>query len=245
MASTPKRPLRVGIEGNIASGKSTLLDLLRKNFRITTVPEPVGKWQKVPSEGGDETGHNMLELFYQDPHRWAYTFQSYAFLSRLQAQIAPQPIFAGEEPPDMVVYERSVFSDKHIFGLNCRDMGLFNQVEWGIYNDWHAWLVSSFDVHLDAVIYLQTSPETCMDRVKKRKRSEETTVSLDYLRALHGRHESWLCPVEGDADWCGAEPPRLLVVDGDAEFENDPARRAQVMVEIQSFLSFPMLPDKV
>jgi deoxyadenosine/deoxycytidine kinase len=28
-----------------------------------------------------------LELFYKDANRWAYTFQMYAFLSRLKAQM--------------------------------------------------------------------------------------------------------------------------------------------------------------
>lgn len=47
--------------------------------------------------------------------------------SRLQAQIAPVEQMEGDS--NLVVYERSVYSDKHIFGTNCREMGLFNDVE--------------------------------------------------------------------------------------------------------------------
>ena len=42
------------------------------------VPEPVDKWQNV----GDGKV-NLLMEFYQDPQRFAYTFQNYVFLTRM------------------------------------------------------------------------------------------------------------------------------------------------------------------
>jgi hypothetical protein len=42
-------------------------------------PEPVEKWQSVGS-----AQHNILDSFYRDPHRFAYTFQSYVFITRMQ-----------------------------------------------------------------------------------------------------------------------------------------------------------------
>lgn len=41
-------------------------------------PEPVEKWQSV----GDDR-HNILESFYKDPQRYAYTFQNYVFFTRM------------------------------------------------------------------------------------------------------------------------------------------------------------------
>lgn len=35
-------------------------------------------------------------------------------------------------------------------------------------------------------------PTTCHQRLKRRARSEEATVGLDYLEALHSNHEDWL-----------------------------------------------------
>ena len=58
------------LQGNIAAGKSTLLDIL-DDLRFDVVPEPITKWQQTTSAGG-----NLLELFYNDTERWAYTFQS-------------------------------------------------------------------------------------------------------------------------------------------------------------------------
>ena len=43
------------------------------------VPEPVTKWQNVDGAGK----FNMLDAFYKDPQRYAYTFQNYVFLTRM------------------------------------------------------------------------------------------------------------------------------------------------------------------
>lgn len=41
-------------------------------------------------------------------------------------------------------------------------------------------------------VYLKTTPEVVYERMKVRGRSEETSVSLDYLKQLHNLHEDWL-----------------------------------------------------
>lgn len=65
----------VSIEGNIGSGKSTLLRFLKKRIsNIEVVPEPVAEWQST----------KLLHLYYQQPERWAFTFQTYALFSRLK-----------------------------------------------------------------------------------------------------------------------------------------------------------------
>jgi deoxyadenosine/deoxycytidine kinase len=65
------------IEGNIGSGKTTLLHLLRAHIpNIILSPEPIGEWQRIGS-------HNILEAYYRDPSRWAYSFQTYALLTRV------------------------------------------------------------------------------------------------------------------------------------------------------------------
>ena len=37
-----------------------------------------------------------------------------------------------------------------------------------------------------------TGPEISLERIKKRSRDGESNIPLDYLKALHERHESWL-----------------------------------------------------
>ena len=46
------------------------------------VPEPVDKWQNIQDTSGGEPC-NLLEAFYKNPERYAYTFQNYVFVTRL------------------------------------------------------------------------------------------------------------------------------------------------------------------
>lgn len=48
---------------------------------LKVVHEPVEEWQRVPSVGGNTL--NLLDKFYSDPEKYAYTFQNYVFMSRV------------------------------------------------------------------------------------------------------------------------------------------------------------------
>ncbi|GJW03516.1 deoxynucleoside kinase [Tanacetum coccineum] len=72
-----------------------------------------------------------------------------------------------------------------------------NEMEFSIYDSWFDPVVSSLPGLIpDAFIYLRASPDTCHKRMMLRKRAEEGGVSLEYLRDLHEKHESWLIPFE-------------------------------------------------
>ncbi len=66
----------ISIEGNIASGKSTVVTKLSQLKFATTILEPLPFWQAV---GSDKV--NLLQLFYQDTTRWLAAFQSYVTLT--------------------------------------------------------------------------------------------------------------------------------------------------------------------
>ncbi len=101
------------IEGNIGAGKSTFVSLIKKELDVHVVYEPHDQWQMV---GGTE---NLLEKFYTDTARWAYTFQTYAFVSRVRAQEQHRK----EYPHMPQVLERSVYSDRYCFAKNCFELG--------------------------------------------------------------------------------------------------------------------------
>lgn len=78
--NTSPRPHFISIEGNIGSGKSTILKIIRQHFpELTILDEPLVEWQNV----GEKGDVNLLGLYYQNPQRWGFTFQIYAFMSRL------------------------------------------------------------------------------------------------------------------------------------------------------------------
>jgi deoxyadenosine/deoxycytidine kinase len=176
VASAPSRVRKIAVEGNIATGKSTFLRILEKSTpSYHVVSEPLTRWQNVDSDQvscSQQCGGNLLDMFYKDPKRWAYTFQAYACLSRLRAQLRPIPSELSQQPNPVVFFERSVYSDKYVFAENCHDSGLLSDLEWSVYSDWHGFLLEALPLNFDAFIYLQTTPQISWERMKKRNRPE-------------------------------------------------------------------------
>ena len=170
------------IEGNIGSGKTTLINKLKQNPKFEVFEEPVNIWLDIK---GDDN-KNLLGLFYEDPHRYAYLFQTMVFKTRLQSTDKPQI-------KDVRFSERSVWTDKYVFGKSCIESGKMNTLETNCYNSWFDWLEEKFNPVPDGIIYVKTSAEKCLERIKIRSRSEEDTIPLDYLKELDNRHNEWLC----------------------------------------------------
>ena len=170
------------VEGNIGCGKSTLIQQLKMQPEwCEVIDEPVDVWKSIT----DEHGENILGLFYNDPHRYAYLFQNIVFKTRLMS-------LEKEQVKPVRVSERSIRTDKHIFSASCFELGYMNVIEKNIYDKWFHWLEQKIPRRPDGIIYLKVAPEICLQRIKTRDRNEESTVSLDYLTHLHQKHETWL-----------------------------------------------------
>ncbi|CAN7054108.1 hypothetical protein IGI04_028697 [Brassica rapa subsp. trilocularis] len=187
-----KKRLTFCVEGNISVGKSTFLqriatETIELRDLVEIVPEPVDKWQDV---GPDH--FNILDAFYSEPQRYAYTFQNYVFVTRLMQE---KESASGIKP--LRLMERSVFSDRMVFVRAVHEAKWMNEMEISIYDSWFDPVVSALPGLVpDGFIYLRASPDTCHKRMMLRKRAEEGGVSLKYLQDLHEKHESWLLPFE-------------------------------------------------
>ncbi|KAM7018140.1 deoxyguanosine kinase, mitochondrial [Tautogolabrus adspersus] len=243
------RVKRVSIEGNIAVGKSTFARLLQSACPDWEVmAEPVSKWQNIESgtsKGRDgaspqTTVSNLLQMMYQDPQRWSYTFQTYSCMSRLRTQLQPPParLLSSEGTP-VQVYERSVYSDRYIFALNMFELGCINSTEWAVYQDWHSLLVEQFghQVELEGIIYLRAPPKKCMERLERRGRAEEEGVKLDYLDKLHVQHERWLVEKSTEIHFEKLKRIPVLQLDASVEFQRDPEVREQFITKVKNFFN--------
>ncbi|KAF7487271.1 Hypothetical predicted protein [Marmota monax] len=160
-------PRRLSIEGNIAVGKSTFVKLLTKTYPEWHVAtEPVATWQDIQAAGTQKDGTtqslgNLLDMMYQEPARWSYTFQTFSFLSRLKVQLEPFPEKHVQAKKPMQIFERSVYSDRYIFAKNLFENGSLSDIEWHIYQDWHTFLLQEFAsrLSLHGFIYLQATPQ--------------------------------------------------------------------------------------
>lgn len=183
--------VKLAVEGNIGAGKSTFLDILTDGSLelqdiLEVIPEPVDEWRSVPSGGKDPI--NLLDRFYKDPQRYAYTFQHYVLLTRMEKDRA-----ARSSSKPLRVLERSIFSDRMVFVRAMYEAGYMGDLEMSVYDSWFSMEIAQ-DKQLtpDGFIYLKARPETCIKRLRGRNRSEEAGVSEAYLASLHDKHEAWL-----------------------------------------------------
>lgn len=177
----------VDIWGNIGAGKSTCLSELRKTFktdRVVFIDEPVAEWLELKDS---RSGLSLLETYYADPARWAYSFQHCAMLSRVEGLIHE---LAKYDPAEDIVFimERSPLADK-IFADLLHEQGLLTDLEYKLYNRWFRFLTKHFNIKIDLILYLDTTPEICLERIAERHRKGEQAVTIEYLHGLHANHE--------------------------------------------------------
>ncbi|MFA5307103.1 MAG: deoxynucleoside kinase [Candidatus Babeliales bacterium] len=213
------------LEGNMGAGKSTMLRLLKNIPDVSIIPEPTDKWQQVGAAG------NLLDLFYKDTQRWAYTFQSYAFLTRVHAILQQQ---LESHDNHVHILERSIYCDRFCFAKSCYDLGTMSAIEWNVYREWFLWISENFVPRPQGFIYLRTTPEVAYQRITKRHRSEEVAVSMSYVQRLHERHEDWLIHAVDPLDSIRNVP--ILVLDCNQDFEHDTAQASRHLEAITSFI---------
>lgn len=219
------------VEGNIGAGKSTFLKIIEKSLNVDVIFEPTNKWQHPDDE------QNLLHLFYKDTRRWAYTFQSYAFISRVQTILNHQK---QTKTNKIQVLERSVYCDRYCFAKNCFDAGLMSPIEWQVYREWFSWLAEKYTPIPRGFIYLRTDPKTCYNRILKRNRHEEDVISKSYLQALHERHEDWLIKQKDLTPHLQAIP--VLILDCNEEFETNIEIQEKYLLSIKDFIEEKITP---
>ena len=172
------------VDGNIGAGKTTFLEAVRSHVPGThVILEPVGEWLRLKHSDG----RSLLELFYADKKRWAYTFQNCAILTRLNATLEALKVLPADA---IVLTERSVLTDRYIFAEMLRASGDLDSLEWELYCKWFDAFASSLPI--EGIIYLTTDFGTAAQRIVKRARSGEERMSCDYLIELDAQHRRWV-----------------------------------------------------
>jgi deoxyadenosine/deoxycytidine kinase len=183
----------VSIEGNIGSGKSTLLESLRKKYEdnksVIFLREPVDDWEKIK----DSEGNNMLKKFYLNQEKYSFAFQMMAYISRLKIlRDTIKEIKKTNNPEEkfIIITERSLYTDKHVFAKMLYDQGKIEDVCYQIYLNWFDEFVKDYDIKY--TIYVNTEPDICYKRIHKRSREGEEVIPLNYLESCHNYHNEFL-----------------------------------------------------
>jgi len=174
----------ISIEGNIGAGKSTLIHQIQDYFEnnVVFIQEPIHEWNTIKNKD-DKT---ILECFYENQEKYAFSFQMMAYISRIAALQK-----AIEDNPDSIlIVERSVYTDKFVFAKMLYDNKQIHEIEYQIYLKWYDFFLKKLPaIH---TIYLRTNPNICLERIKKRNREGEENMDISYLEECHKYHEDWI-----------------------------------------------------
>ncbi|HEX2644497.1 MAG TPA: deoxynucleoside kinase [Thermoanaerobaculia bacterium] len=150
----------IAVDGPIGVGKTTLVEMLTQRYEGVKILEDVN--------------NPFLPDFYQDRPGAAFQTELYFLLSRYkqQQEIGQRGLF------DKLLVADYTFQKNRIFAyLNLSDDELM------LFDKLFALLEPQIPVP-DLVIHLVADVDTCMERIRKRARSFEKSISQEYLAEL-------------------------------------------------------------
>ena len=161
------------IEGNIGAGKTTIIHHLQQIYgdQVILVEEPVKDWQNLK-------GENLLKKKNDDLNRWGYSFEAYVLITKMNELTK----FAYSDKK-IILIERCMLTDKVFFDINVEN-GFSNPMEEAMFKNLYEFLSNNVYPKLSGIIYLDTPVEECINRMIKRGRKAEKSLTKEYLTQL-------------------------------------------------------------
>ena len=178
--------MHIAVAGNIGSGKTSLAKLLSKHYKLEAHYEDVSE-------------NPYLNDFYDHMERWSFNLQIYFLNSRFRQLLT----FKGNKKN--FIQDRTIYEDAYIFAPNLNSMGLMNKRDYNNYKNLFE-LIESLIKGPDLLIYLRSGIPNLVNKIHKRGRDYENSISIDYLSRLNERYEAWISTYDKS---------KLIVIDVD------------------------------
>ncbi len=163
----------IAVAGNIGSGKTTLTRLLAEEF----------DWEPEYESTDDNP---YLADFYEDMARWSFPLQIYFLNSRFR-----QLDNVIQKKKRIVIQDRSIEEDCHIFAQNLRHSGWMSERDYQNYRMLFDSMMR-FVPSPDLLIYLQADVSHLLRNIEKRGRAYERDIPEKYLTDLNKLYEKWI-----------------------------------------------------
>jgi len=209
----------ISVEGNIGVGKSTFIEKVLLNFfdDCEKVSEPVDLWKTIT----DENNKNILHIFYEDTKRWAYSFQNIACITRMMK--IEEAI--KNNKTKYLFLDRSLGTDYNVFEKMLYDSGDISEVEHKMYRMWCEFYTTYVRDNKNIIyIYLKCDPKICLERIQKRNRIEEKSITIGYLEKLDKYHDDWLLNEDDN---------NIIIIDCNDDFENNLEKQKEMIAMIK------------
>lgn len=197
------------VAGNIGSGKTSLTERLGQRLGWTTAYESVADNPYLPD-------------FYADMRAWSFHLQVYFLGHR-----ARQHIEMAQDPRSAII-DRSIYEDAFIFARALNHMGNLSERDYLSYRQVFDLVVRTLPPP-SLLIYLKAPVSILVERIHRRGRAIESTISADYLALLDSFYDDWLQAF----DLC----PVLTIRSDDLDFVHKPRHLDTVLERIQEKLA--------
>lgn len=200
--------MHIAVAGNIGAGKTSLTELLAKHY-------------KFEAQFEDVIDNPYLDDFYNHMERWSFNLQVYFLKSRFQQLMQ---IRASKKN---VIQDRTIYEDAFIFAPNLHAMGLLTKRDYDNYYSLFE-LMEAMIQGPDLLVYLRSSIPNLVNKIHKRGRDYETSISIDYLSRLNERYEAWISQYNKG---------KLLIIDVDyMDFVENPTDLGTIIEKIDAEL---------
>ena len=176
-------PFIIGVEGIIGAGKTTFINeclvklFSSRGYNVKVVREPVDLWTEI------------LPLFYENPERWGYFFQTKALTDRINV-ITNVMNDESIKPTDIIICERGIVSD-HIFMETMKHQSKISDMEYTTYKSlWDIVVKTVKQCIPNLFIYLRPTINESMKRVRNRNRHGEQDLKIEYQEILQKKHDN-------------------------------------------------------
>jgi len=197
------------VAGNIGSGKTSLTEKIGERLGWRTAYESVSDNPYLPD-------------FYADMRKWSFHLQIFFLGHRAQ-----QHLDMANDPRSAII-DRSIYEDAHIFARALHHMNNINERDYQAYRKVYDLVVPNLPAP-SLLVYLKAPVPILVERIRRRARSIEETLSPDYLSLLESFYEEWM----QNFDLC----PVLTIRTDDLDFVNKPSHLDTVIRRIQEKLA--------
>lgn len=201
--------MHIAIAGNIGAGKTSLTDLLANHY-------------KFEAQFEDVIDNPYLDDFYNHMERWSFNLQVYFLKSRFQQ------LTQINRSEKNTIQDRTIYEDAFIFAPNLHSMGLLTKRDFDNYYSMFELMETMIDGP-DLLIYLRSSIPNLVNKIHKRGRNYETSISIEYLSRLNERYEAWISQYDKG---------KLLIIDvDDMDFVENPTDLGNIIEKIDAELN--------
>jgi deoxyguanosine kinase len=181
------------IEGCIGAGKTTLSEMLAKDFNAELVLEQFAD-------------NNFLPKFYKDPEHYAFPLEMTFLTERyqqLKSLLTKRDLFTDLVVADYFIDKCVIFSKNN---LQPDEYNLFTKV----YE-----IISTYLPKPDLLVYLYNTPENLLKNIAKRGRPYEQEITSAYLESIQENYLTYLKQ--------RTQIPILIVESNHLDFVNNPS----------------------